>query len=215
MTSTSVQSRAADSRGAARASIYLAAALYRDGSPSPVKIRNISATGALVEGVAIPAVGSLVQLVRGGLIAHGLVAWSTGDRCGLKFSGCVDVQQWRAAPGNSEQQRVDDIVRLVKAGAVPLPLPPLGQASKPDDSGAELSEDLRRASELLEILGGVLASDADIITRHGPALQNLDIAMQVIDAVQAIIAGHNDIDTDAGKLVGLRRSADQALQKRS
>jgi hypothetical protein len=216
MVPKSVHSSAADARGAARASLYIAAALYCDGSPSPVKIRNISATGALVEGAVIPSVGALVQLVRGGLIVHGLVAWCVDGRCGLKFSGCVDVQQWRAVPSNSEQQRVDEVVRLVKAGAVPLPVPPLSQLSPEagNDSGAELSGDLQRASELLDNLGAVLAGDPDIVTRHGAAMQNLDIAMQVIAAVQAIIAGHCDFEIDGAKLQGLRRSADQALQRR-
>lgn len=215
MAPTLVRSRAVDARGSTRASLYLAAALYCDGSSSPVKIRNISSTGALVEGAVIPSIGTLVQLVRGGLIVHGLVAWSVDGRCGLKFSGCVDVQQWRAAPNNSEQQRVDEVVRLVRAGAVPLAVPQPSQL-RPHEScepGETLSGDLRRASELLDNLGGALASDVDIVTRHGPALQNLDIAMQVIAAVEAVIAGRSDLEIDSTKLPGLRRSADQALQR--
>ena len=212
---TSLHSRAPDERGANRASIYIAAALYCDGSPSPVKIRNISATGALLEGAVIPSVGALVQLVRGELIVHGLVAWTSDCRCGLKFSGCIDVQQWRAVRCNSEQQRVDEVVRLVKAGAVPLPVPPLSQHRPQErhDPGAELSGDLQRASQLLDNLGGVLAGDVDIIERHGPALQNLDIAMQVIAVVESIIAGRSDFEVDGVKLAGLRRSADQALHQ--
>lgn len=218
MVPTSVHNRAADARGAARASLYLAAALYCDGTSSPVKIRNISTTGALIEGAAIPPAGSLVQLVRGGLIVHGLVAWCTEGRGGLKFSGSVDVQQWRASPSNSEQQRVDEIVRLVKAGAVPLPVPPLSKIAESQDdceTSADLPADLGRASKLLEVLGGVLASDPDVVTRHETALQNLDIAMQVIAAVEAILAGDSDLEIDATKLPGLRRSADQALKQGS
>jgi hypothetical protein len=215
MAPTSVHSRAADARTASRASLYLAAALYCDGSSSPVKIRNISSAGVLIEGGVIPSVGSLVQLVRGGLIVHGLVAWSIEDRAGIKFSGTVDVQQWRAAPKNNEQQRVDDVVRLVKAGAVPLPVTPLAYSRATEDgpdSPADLSGDLRRALALLDGLGGVLAGDTDVVARHGVALQNLDIAMQVISAVEAIVTGQSDPEIDATKLSGLRRSASQALQ---
>lgn len=214
MVPSPTESRPVDARGASRASLYLAATLYSDGSPAPVRIRNISSTGALVEGIFIPGPGSLVQLVRGGLIVHGLVAWSTEGRCGLKFSGKVDVQQWRASPGNGEQQRVDEIVRLVKAGAVPLPVPPLVQARDTDalDATSEISGDLLRASALLEALGGVLASDPDVVVRHGNALQNLDIAMQVIGVVEAVISGESNPEIDGRKLLGLRRSADQALK---
>lgn len=207
--------RAADGRGAARASLYLAAALYCDGAPTPIKVRNLSSGGALVEGRGMPAPGALVQLVRGALIVHGLVAWSAGGRCGLKFSGSVDVQQWRSAQGNSDQQRVDEVVRLVKAGAVPLPIP--SQSDTPMNRGRDelddLAGDLDRASELLDALGACLASDAGVVIRHAQALQNLDIAMQVIAAVRGVLAGDSDLEIDATKLPGLRRSAGQALRR--
>jgi len=211
VTSISIQSRDADARGAPRESLYVAATLYRDGSPAPVKIRNMSASGALVEGAVLPSVGTLVQLIRGELIVHALVAWSAERRCGLKFSGSVDARQWRASPINSEQERVDEIVRLVKAGAVPLPVPPLAQFDS--EPGPQLSGDLRRASELLDELGAALASDPDVVTRHADKLQNLDIAMQVIAAVETIVAGRSDLNSDGPKLLALRRSADQALQR--
>lgn len=215
MVPMSVHPRAADARGACRASLYLAAALYCDGASSPIKIRNISSTGALVEGDT-PAVGTLVQLVRGGLIVHALVAWSDGGRCGLKFSGRIDVQQWRSAPGHLEQQRVDEVVRLIKAGAVPLPIPPLSYSSDSEVRGLSggLAQDLGRVSDLLEALGSVLASDPDVVTKHGTALQNLDIAMQVISAVEEIILPHGDPESETAKLSALRRSADQALLQR-
>lgn len=205
-----------EARGASRASIFLAAVLYGGSTPTPVKIRNISPSGALVEGPVIPPVATPVKLVRGGLTAHGLVAWSVEGRCGLKFSSCVDVQQWRATPTNSEQKRVDEVVRLVKAGAVPLPVPPIVRMGSPvevQDTAAELAGDLFRASELLNQLGGALAGDCDIVTRHGTELQKLDIAMQIIAAVEAIIAGRSDTASAAAKLLGLRKSVDQALQQ--
>jgi hypothetical protein len=216
MTSTSAQGRAGDARGASRASIYLAAGLYHDGTRLPITIRNISRVGALVEGPVIPEAGALVQLVRGGLIVHGLVAWAPERKCGLKFSGNVDVQQWRATPGNSEQQRVDEVVRLVKAGAVPLPVPGLhqgGTVTAGREEGAELAQHLKRTAELLEALGGVLAGDPEIVRRHGPSLQKLDIAIQMIAAAESIVGDPGSFEVDAMKLAALGRSADQALHK--
>lgn len=154
-----------------------------------------------------------MQLVRGGLIVHGLVAWSADGRCGLKFSGSVDPNAWRAAPTNPDQQRVDEVVRLVKAGAVPLPVAPLVQPNDSWDSAANLSEDLRSVSELLDKLGEELAGDLETVSRHGPTLQNLDIAMQLIAAVNGIIEGKGDLEADMPKLVALRRSADQAIRR--
>lgn len=207
-----------DVRSAPRASIYLAATLYCDSSPFAVKIRNISATGALVEGASTPSSGSLVQLVRGGLIVHGLIAWSSEGRCGIKFSGSVDVHKWRAAPTSSEQQRVDEAVRLIKAGAVPLPVPPSAQASERADAngvGVDMPADLRRVSRLLEDLGASLSIDDHVIARHCIALQNLDIATQMLAALTGVISGEVDLEIEPTKLIGLRRSADQALSERA
>lgn len=204
------QESASDQRAATRASLYLAASLYFDGASAPVKIRNISSTGALLEcPIALPA-AALVQLVRGSLIVHGLIAWSQAGEVGIKFFGSIDVDQWRMAPRNAEQQRVDDIVKLVKAGAVPLPVSE--PCSLPSDLGA-LSVDLRRASELLGNLGDRLAKDGIVVALFPAELQNLDIAMQVIDAVGVILAAESDGPMDAMKFENLRKSADQALSR--
>lgn len=203
-----------DARRAARTSIYLTASLFNEECVSSVKVRNISANGALVEAAVVPRPGTLVQLVRGNLIVHGLVAWSVEGRCGLKFSGTVDVQQWRASPTNSEQQRVDEVVRLVKAGAVPIPLRERAQSADEERcaSGGEPAGDLKLAVQLLEKMGEALADDPAVIVRFGQDLQRLDIAIQVIAAVQEIISGVSEIGVDETKLAGLRRSAEQALR---
>ena len=202
-----------DDRSELSGSLYLAASLYCDGSCSTVKVRNMSASGALIECGTVPHSGSLVQLVRGELIAHGLVTWSAEGQCGIRFSGTVNVQQWRATPTNSEQQRVDDVVRLVKAGAIPLPLPPLSEAvsaGSTPEAGEHLAGDLRRVAQLIEQMGSELAGDSSVVDRHARPLQSLDIAAQVLAAVEAILAGERDVD--ATKLAGLRRSADEALR---
>lgn len=214
---TSTQCRAADARSAPRTSLYLAAALYRDGSSSPVRIRNISATGALLEGAVVPGSGTLIQLIRGGLIVHGLIAWSMPGRCGVKFSGQVDLQRWRASPTNTDQERVDDVVRLVKAGVVPLPFPSLGQSGRPcseiPEHGAALAGDLRRVCELLDKLGEDLANDSEVVMRHGRTLQGLDISVQLVAVIEALVAEDPQVDFGPAKLEALRRSADQALKR--
>lgn len=218
MVPTFSQAGAADARAHPRTSIYLTAALYSDGLPTPAKIKNLSATGALVDVPVIPAEGTLVQLIRGSLIAHAIVTWSADNLCGLKFSGRIDVQHWREAPANAEQQRVDEVVRLIKAGAIPLPLPASGQPGGKQDHDCpetDLADDLRLASRLLENLGDVLAGEADIVTRCGSALQGLDIAMQTIAAAATVIAELNPLALTSGKLAALRKSAEQALQRQA
>jgi hypothetical protein len=204
-----LQPIADEQRDEPRASLYLAASLYSDGQSVPVKIRNLSTMGALIE-LSTPIAGTgVVQLVRGPLIVFAVIIWAEGNQCGLKFSGAIDVQHWRSAPANGEQQRVDDIVRLVKSGAI---LPAASPAQIPETKeDRPLSADLKLAAELLFKLGERLAGDEAVIASHGAELQNLDIALQMIGAVEAMLSGQSDLVSDTSKIVGLRRSADQAL----
>lgn len=204
------QKASSDRRTANRSSLYLAASLYCDGSVYPVKIRNISSAGALLDTLTVLAPGSLVQLIRGPLIVHALVAWTDQGRLGLKFSGTVDVQRWRQTISNAEQQRVDDVVTLVKAGAVPLQV--YSSASSLEEMNGP-SSDLLRASKLLSRLGDRLANDAIVVANFPGELQNLDIAIQVIDAIAALMESRTDLAIDATKFASLRKSADQALNR--
>jgi len=213
---TSTQCLSVDVRGAARASIYLAAALYRGGSSIPVKIRNISATGALVEADTLPQAGESVDLARGRLTVRGLVAWTATGRFGVKFSAAIDVRQWRAASANRDQQRVDEAVRLVKAGVVPLPVPPLGRRrveGDPVDLDADLPGDLRRISDLLGSLGNALSGEPDVVTRFGAELQALDIAAQMLRTMQSVAAGREH--PQSANLTSLRRSLDQSCGRQA
>ena len=200
---------APDRRSDSRSSLYLAASIYRDGAAHPVKIRNISATGALIEVRTSFAPGSLVRLVRGPLSVHGLVLWTEAGKLGLKFSESINVSRWGKTATNAEQQRVDDIVRLVKACAVPPPVnvPP---GLTPFDIEGPLA-DLRRAANLLGRLGDRLAADGIVVASYPAELQNLDIAIQMIEAVRLLLESAQEPATDSAKVASLRKSADQAL----
>ena len=176
----------------------------------PVRIRNMSSTGALIEGAAVPEGGSSVCLIRGALTVPASVAWATEGRCGLKFSSLVSVREWLAPPSNREQKRIDDMVRIVKAGAIPLPLGP--EAREPT-SPSEFGVDLRTACKLLEAHCDIVLGDPQIVTRFGDRLQNLDIVLQTIAAVADVLAGNTDERSTASRLQNLRVSAQQALER--
>jgi len=135
--------------------------------------------------------------------------WSDEVKCGLEFFGPIDIDRWHAASANCEQGRVDEIVRVFKASAATLPV---SQATTVIEQCTAMSDDLRLVSELLGSLGDALANNAVIAANYGPALQKLDIAMQVIAAFGAMMDGDNNPKVEASKLDGLRRSAQQALR---
>lgn len=199
-----------DKRLALRSSLFLGAVLHWNGCCTPARVRNMSETGALVEAAVLPLVDSAVQLVRGALMTHARVIWSDGGRCGLKFSGAVDVQRWQEASANSEQKRVDEVVRSFKAsassGAACLRDEPISAALE-NNRDSNITTDLRRVVALLDNLGDLLADDDELLSRYGSALQKIDIARQLIVAH----ADPSNATQQSDGLAGLRRSADQAL----
>lgn len=58
-----------------------------------------------------------------------------------------------------------------------------------------------------------LANDLEVVTRHGDALQILDIATQIIDAVHTSLGTQTAAAAEAVRLAGLHRSAEEALLK--
>lgn len=205
--------RDADARASPRSNFYLAAVLQKAGFSASVKVRNMSATGALIEASAVPEQGADVQLIRGRLAVPATVVWSTEGRCGLRFSSLVCVAEWLAPPGNADQQRVDETVRLLRLGAVPLPQrsAPAAKAHCNAGQSIRLGEDLQRVSRLIASLGDDLAGDTDVLIRHSDKLQTLDIAIQTISAVADALAASNLDEAALARLETLRSGCAEAL----
>jgi hypothetical protein len=198
-----------EARVAVRVNLFMAATLHASGTEIPVKIRDLSATGAQIESAVLPDVGSAITLARGRLSVQGRVTWSVERRCGLQFTARISVQDWMANPVNRQQQRVDHVVASVKAGAVPLvaPVPRVAGAA------CGVAEDLMRVSQLLESLGDALANDPAIIAQHGTALQNLDIAMQTLTALAETTQKDSAAESASiARLDELRASCAEALR---
>lgn len=97
--------RQLDARVAPRTNMFIAASLIWEQHRNPVKIRNMSITGALVESPVVPPLGSSALLVRGSFSAGGRVVWSDRNRCGIHLTAAVHVRDWLTPPSNAEQQR--------------------------------------------------------------------------------------------------------------
>jgi len=72
-------------RAEPRYRVLLSAKLIGTTQEQPVKVRDLSATGAMIEGAKIPAAGTDVILRRGALELFATVAWVKGNRGGLHF----------------------------------------------------------------------------------------------------------------------------------
>lgn len=161
-----------------RTNMFVLATISWSGASCPVKIRNMSASGALIEGASLPPVGEAAILRRGRSVAAGKIAWSEGGKAGLKLDQKVAVSEWM--PGdNTGQSRVDQIVHHIrsdKATAEHLPV-----TSAPLISSSEL----RALADGLCSLADDLADDMDFVVRHSSRLQLLDIAAQTLRKIAA------------------------------
>lgn len=68
-----------------RSNVLMAAALELSGASIPVKLRNLSADGALVEGEQLPVEGAEVIFRRNELAMPARVVWVRGGRAGISF----------------------------------------------------------------------------------------------------------------------------------
>jgi hypothetical protein len=103
-----------DHRSQSRSNVFLSASLVCGAVTLPVRVRNMSRTGALVDGGSLPAVGAKIRLIRGDLIADGEVAWQHDGQIGVRFSGQIDVAAWVKKVGHSGQQRVDNAIAALR-----------------------------------------------------------------------------------------------------
>ena len=113
-----------DNRSQTRSNVFLAASLVAGAVPLPVRVRNLSAHGALLDGGSLPPAGARVRLLRGELSADGLVAWTAHGHAGVRFAREIDVGAWVKRLGHPGQQRVDEaIAALRREQPVPDPEP--------------------------------------------------------------------------------------------
>ncbi|HEY0419585.1 MAG TPA: PilZ domain-containing protein [Acetobacteraceae bacterium] len=186
-------SEAADNRRVAQRTFLMLAATARCGGQSlPIRIRNVSETGALIEGETLPAAGDPIHLSRGETEIDGVVAWASGIRRGVHFSHPVPVDTWRSGkpvapqPG---QGRVDLIQAAVRSGqgqkAGPAAIPTeerwVGQLD------ARMGEEIAFVQRLIEALGDELVADPAILHRHAQVLQNIDLASQILGHLSRVI----------------------------
>lgn len=164
-----------------RNNIFVMAALYAAGrSVAPVRVRNISRNGALIEGGALPAPGANVRLSRASLSAGGTIVWVEGSKGGLQFDAPISVANWlpqgRRGIG---QQFVDELFHQKRLGATNEKPP------APASKGYGFAEELLELRMLLESAGEELALDGIIATRHTVALQAIDGVAQTLARLAA------------------------------
>ena len=87
------ESSPSQNRKSRRSNVLMAASLELSGTSLPVKLRNLSADGALVEGDQLPIEGASVLFRKGDLSMPGNVAWVKGRQAGVNFAQKLNPDQ--------------------------------------------------------------------------------------------------------------------------
>lgn len=141
-------------------------------APVPVRIRNLSPNGALIEGARLPDVGTSVRLTRGHHSVAGELRWRGETHAGLQFSTPVKVADWLPASARSAgQQRVDQIVFETKAAGAATGITPAGPGAP----------DYAAIARALIAAGDELVGVPGLAESHPDALQAIDIAAQALN----------------------------------
>ncbi|MBT2132770.1 hypothetical protein KK137_00355 [Croceibacterium sp. LX-88] len=156
--------------------MFVLATMATTSASGPIKIRNMSAGGALIEGESLPNIGEHLKLVRSGLSVSGKVVWRQPRKAGMCFDREVQVSDWLPAGSGTTQQDVDRIVHEVKEGRVDTKPEPRTDLEPTPITGT----DLMNVAVAIEALADALAEDGSVVAKYATQLQILDIASQVM-----------------------------------
>lgn len=180
---------------APRKNLLLTATIRSQGVSAPVRIRNLSEKGAMVDGQALPEPGASLILQRLEVEMRGVVAWRAEGRCGIQFEGAASVDEWvagRRAPAaifGHGQSRVDQIQAAIRSGRdiADEDVPAAGPAEIITDPEARVAEELDHVQRMLDDVAADLIGDMALLQRHGEALQRFDNACQILNQLSAIL----------------------------
>jgi hypothetical protein len=204
---------------APRKNLLLTATIRSQGVTAPVRIRNLSEKGAMVDGQALPEPGASLILQRLEVEMRGVVAWRAEGRCGIQFEGAASVDEWvagRRAPATifgQGQSRVDQIQAAIRGGR-DIADEDLSAVNSPEiitDVEARVAEELDHVQRMLDDVAGDLIGDMALLQRHGEALQRFDNVCQILSQLSAILKAKDRAAAIAG--VNLEALRDRLLHK--
>ena len=200
-------------RQAERSGTFIKARLEQAGlAARDVVVRNLSESGALIDGKDLPTSG-IVSLVRGELSVEARVLRFEGRQRGLHFRQPIQLQKWlphlalRDIVAASEDERgLDDLAALPDAHRRDM-LPPVANLPIHARLAEELALLERKFGQILD----AFADDPAILARHARSMTRLEAAQQLmarfadmLTAEDAVAAALKIADEDVRRRV-LRR----------
>jgi hypothetical protein len=195
---------------APRKNIFLAATIVSGQAVGPVRIRNMSETGAMLEGAFLPMPGTRLVLERQEMRIEADVVWVVGGRCGIRFDGVAFVDDWIAGKQTGRanelqgQARVDAIQAAVRSGSnrpSMLPAVEAADAIEPSwDILARIASETAALERSLSVVADQLSDDPLILSRHLNSIQTLQGAIEILNHLTTVI-GASDMVGAADRVV--------------
>jgi hypothetical protein len=180
---------------APRTALLLAATIDHTGRRHPVRIRNLSEGGALIEGSGLPAPGTPLVIRRHQHHVGATLVWRDGDRAGLRFDRRIVAVDWAGGlrPRNGSavgQAQVDAMQAAIRLG-VSVTAPPATTPPPLDDLDRRIAGEIEEIASLIGRIGDALADDAAMVERHAATLQQFDLVTQVLNHLAAVVAAED------------------------
>lgn len=99
-------------RGEPRYTVLLTGTAITASGSLDVVIRDLSLSGALIQGRVLPGLGKLVILRKGPLEVSGRIAWREGNRAGVRFEHALAADQLYALVDRNRVRPVQDVVAV-------------------------------------------------------------------------------------------------------
>lgn len=159
-----------------RTNMFVMAKLAAGRNYCAVKVRNMSTSGALIEGADLPQPGISCRLVRGETSLEADIVWSQAGKAGLRFRNPAQVETWLPSGRRSQS----DVSRAVAPTKAELASTRVERPPAPLISARLTASEVASTADMLEVLADELAEDPVVVSRFLAKLQTLDIAVQTL-----------------------------------
>ena len=178
-----------------RSKVMLAAVVVVNFDWIDVRIRDLSRSGALIEGnLAIP-VGTQVELKRNEHSIPGEVVWSSGNRCGVAFASKIVIEDWVGASLPAAKEQANLSVVGNKSATSLEPWRQSGPAARSLEAQLprRVGEEIAFVQRLIETIAIDLISSPAGAHRHAGSIQSCRQARQLLGDLANILLAEDPV----------------------
>ena len=172
-----IQPLAANLREIQRKALFVAATIVVGDQVDPVRVRNMSAGGALLEGAVLPVPGTTFEVVRAHLSVGAKAMWTRGNQCGVSFCENVDVAEWMTPNSPTQQQRIDSMFHQARCQVAAV------RKDRHDTAGSDevpSADPVRMAIRMLVAMEEVFVIDPHIQMNHPAQMRALKKVLNLL-----------------------------------